>query len=397
MDDDDDLLDTTLETADASTNWCVKYIFYTIILLVFLTLQRVVRRMQQKLTKGRKLTGATEKTSSGPVLTYEGLLVEVAVLTERLESTRSDINRFSTAVESTVDTSTSIDDFDAYILESTKKEDIVSLQKLRILEEDLEIRLRRSHALLKIATPSIPSLIKTPFSKTTDTSNKEAVSTSSVEVSARSDFASHTLNRQGQENGKRITPSTVQSPSDAQDFLEYLKANSGKLSLPPEIDNVINIDQAQQGPVAKKTKSATQPLRCEKSHEMSLTAWSPGNGTGAYADGWVCGMCNKDTSSQPDSWASERYCCEVCESDCCMDCVIAWRHSRSGASAGSNKRQKVVGPSMPDGTAVARSVNMMNTAASQMLNVLEGGDTVWVPPQNQKGDGKTHLNDKYGY
>jgi hypothetical protein len=28
---------------------------------------------------------------------------------------------------------------------------------------------------------------------------------------------------------------------------------------------------------------------------------------------------------------------------------------------------------------------------------LEGGETAWAPPTNQKGDGRTALNDKFGY
>ena len=30
-------------------------------------------------------------------------------------------------------------------------------------------------------------------------------------------------------------------------------------------------------------------------------------------------------------------------------------------------------------------------------SVLEGGDVAWEPPKNQTGDGRTSLNDKFGY
>jgi hypothetical protein len=30
-------------------------------------------------------------------------------------------------------------------------------------------------------------------------------------------------------------------------------------------------------------------------------------------------------------------------------------------------------------------------------NILEGGEKVWIPPIDQTGDGRTKLNDKYGY
>ena len=52
------------------------------------------------------------------------------------------------------------------------------------------------------------------------------------------------------------------------------------------------------------------------------------------------------------------------------------------------KRRKVVGPlPMPSKTAISGNDN----------SLLEDGDAIWVPPAHQTGDGRTLLNDKYGY
>lgn len=54
-----------------------------------------------------------------------------------------------------------------------------------------------------------------------------------------------------------------------------------------------------------------------------------------------------------------------------------------GSSA--TPKQSKIGPTMPTATNLGP------------VNELEGGDRVWVPPSNQTGDGRTALNDKYGY
>ncbi|GLD96658.1 hypothetical protein PINS_up005341 [Pythium insidiosum] len=61
------------------------------------------------------------------------------------------------------------------------------------------------------------------------------------------------------------------------------------------------------------------------------------------------------------------------------------RKHESDASDAARKRRRVVGPTLPP------------PSGKVDANVLEGGDRVWVPPANQSGDGRTALNDKYGY
>ncbi|ETO86115.1 hypothetical protein F441_00305 [Phytophthora nicotianae CJ01A1] len=58
------------------------------------------------------------------------------------------------------------------------------------------------------------------------------------------------------------------------------------------------------------------------------------------------------------------------------------------------KRRRVSGPAMgpPQQIKAANGKQHGDDAC-----VLEGGDQAWVPPANQSGDGRTKLNDKYGY
>ncbi|POM73845.1 Forkhead-associated (FHA) domain containing hypothetical protein [Phytophthora palmivora] len=56
------------------------------------------------------------------------------------------------------------------------------------------------------------------------------------------------------------------------------------------------------------------------------------------------------------------------------------------------KRRRISGPAMGPPQLKTPTTNAGNDSS-----VLEGGDQVWVPPVNQTGDGRTKLNDKYGY
>ncbi|CAK4140040.1 unnamed protein product [Aphanomyces euteiches] len=62
------------------------------------------------------------------------------------------------------------------------------------------------------------------------------------------------------------------------------------------------------------------------------------------------------------------------------------------AASPPSKRRKPQGPARPAPAPAAKPSKL-----SYDQSVLEGGDVVWQPPKNQTGDGRTALNDKYGY
>ncbi|KAH7472228.1 Kanadaptin [Phytophthora ramorum] len=68
---------------------------------------------------------------------------------------------------------------------------------------------------------------------------------------------------------------------------------------------------------------------------------------------------------------------------------------KAEAESSASKRRRISGPTLGPPRQVKPGTSGEQHADD--ASVLEGGDQVWVPPSNQTGDGRTKLNDKFGY
>ncbi|RLN93112.1 hypothetical protein BBJ28_00011493 [Nothophytophthora sp. Chile5] len=67
------------------------------------------------------------------------------------------------------------------------------------------------------------------------------------------------------------------------------------------------------------------------------------------------------------------------------------------AQPSPKKKRRLMGPTLGPPPPLKAKSSASGERAKGDASVLEGGDRVWVPPSNQTGDGRTKLNEKFGY
>ncbi|RLN46196.1 hypothetical protein BBJ28_00013509 [Nothophytophthora sp. Chile5] len=70
---------------------------------------------------------------------------------------------------------------------------------------------------------------------------------------------------------------------------------------------------------------------------------------------------------------------------------------RVEAQPSPKKKRRLMGPTLGPPPPLKVKSSASDERPKGDASVLEGGDRVWVPPSNQTGDGRTKLNEKFGY
>jgi pSer/pThr/pTyr-binding forkhead associated (FHA) protein len=362
-DDETDMIDLTEQTADSSTNW----------------------RLRKKLQKNAHLHPAGAETSEPHSLTYVEIQQQLLQRTTVVAQLEQDIKQTEAAIASqqsvlnTEDQSTAAgagdqggDQIDAVLARDRLQEHRTTLRRLQNDLQAQHVQQRRLQVLLKAATPALSSLVSRNAPSVGAATAATAVTT--VPVAAN---APELVTGQApppavtQEDARATTSIPPVSRGTVEASSTDVTANSeDKLA---ELERFIEQEKAAEVLAAAKAAalkadreaSGDKGTRGEARHVVKAVASS--NPVGENDKEGVVGGKRAPTeggdASQPEQPAKRQY---------------------------TATRPPTAARALPQAGAVEDTLRYDSKR-------LEGGETAWAPPVNQKGDGRTALNDKFGY
>jgi pSer/pThr/pTyr-binding forkhead associated (FHA) protein len=405
--DEDEPLDTTADTVDPSTNW------------------RVKRRLQQAASSGTQ-GGSGGATSVGASLTFDGLKSEWDSKSSEVEALEGEAGQLRTVISNCAHTPSAapLDDLEAYMRDSQVQEARVRLGRVEGEVVAGRAALRRLSRLMKLAAPALASLHTSKASRekaeraasspaTADTAGVKSEADANVAVVAVADdvkpevvIAGSSINTNGQIKAEHVSPVDISNSSNIRSSSG--SSSSGNSSSGDSSERNREVD-AEDGFVSRTAFHMKGSSGVHSGAKIKPIDFSK-NGTADTA--------SKRKIDETDPVAEEK------------------EKETSGSGSGEKHNQRaaagppprpLVGPSSsPSSPAAAvtaapppkrqrqprnRSLKRKQQAAQETsvasssappsyssgAGTLQGGDTVWCPPKNQCGDGKTSLNAKYGY
>jgi pSer/pThr/pTyr-binding forkhead associated (FHA) protein len=360
-DDDTDMIDLTEQTADSSTNW----------------------RLRKKLQKNAHLHPAGAETSEPHSLTYVEIQQQlqqrttaVAQLDQEIKQTEAAIAAQQSVLNTEEFTAAGAEDqggdqIDAVLARDRLQEHRTTLRRLQNDLQAQHVQQRRLQVLLKAATPALSSLVSRNAPSVGPATIATAAAAGPVAVNAPESITETVPPTAAAQPVKSTTSIPPVSRGTVESSSTDVTANSeDKLA---ELERFIEQEKAAEALTA--AKAAAQKADREASGDK---------GTRGEARHVVKAFASSNPVGDPDLGGGGGG-------------PRAPREGGAAAPPAPRAPRQYTATRPPTAARALPQAGAVEDTLRYDSKRLEGGETAWAPPVNQKGDGRTALNDKFGY